>query len=186
MKKTKQEESVNTQEPSTPATATANTTETPSQSSGTTSVDLSEFKCPVCGAKHTQFRGEGDGAYCGPCGTNLTWAKTSPKFAPMLKEWLSKHTKSKMYHPSTPACKHKHITRDGVETECGSLDWVHDGERLLYCGRCGSNYRGAQPEDVAEVIAKNGGRPITDTSRQNPGPITPDQIIALRDAARAK
>lgn len=53
---------------------------------------------------------------------------------------------------NTPTCNHHAVTKDGIEIPCGASNWKHDGHKLTYCGTCGSNYTGAQPANVAEII----------------------------------
>ncbi len=113
MSKTKkQEKSSDTPEQSTKSEESVSTTETASKSSGGDSVDLSEFNCPVCGAKAKSFKGDSrEHAHCGMCGTNLQWARTSPKYKPMFEAWASaRFDKNVNYHEDTPLCGAKSFT----------------------------------------------------------------------------
>src|SRR5690606_28573834 len=96
---------------------------------------------------------------CGQCGTNADWAKTRPKWKPVLAARLEVHGPKGLDMPEgTPLCGSKRYTREGVENTCGARSWRHNGTKLTYCGKCGANYTGAQPENVAEIIKAIGNQ----------------------------
>lgn len=117
-------------------------------------VDLAQFKCPICGSQHFKLNQNVDylDMWCGSCGANYSsWC--TDKNIEAAKAYAKKHRKATVKAPgSTPRCKNPINLVDGTFAECGSQDWVHDGTKLNYCGKCGANFTGPQPENVAEII----------------------------------
>lgn len=188
MTKTKKQKNLqDTPEQSTPAVATAPNTVTPSKSStGESAEGLAEqLKCPVCGGDHTSFKLEATNheVFCGVCGANTREYAKSPKWGPIIAAWVKKYGPQIPNLPeTTPVCKAKSYTKDRVEIACGSQAWKHDGEKLLYCGKCGANYQGKQPDNVKEII-KSLGKQLAQR-KYVPRPFTDSDKRKLQDAAK--
>lgn len=205
MSKTKkQKKSQDTAEQSTPPEETASTTEKPSESSTGESKDdtpkkakkaskstedlAKEMKCPVCGADYEKFKyaDHNHKMYCGMCGTNVKGYQKSKKWGPIIEAWMDTYGPKNQEMPEgTPTCEATSFTKDGVELTCGSKHWRHDGEKLLYCGKCGTNYpkKKGQPENVKEIIEALGKQLDNNASRM-PTPFSDGDQQKIRQAAR--
>jgi ribosomal protein L37AE/L43A len=114
-----------------------------------------ELRCPQCGGKHFHTT-KGLIAWCLSCGKTLTnWAYQNAEYAEASREYVKRTGNAvpgQTVHSDTPACTAKSPRANGDLVVCGSKDWQHDGQKLLYCRVCGANYTGEQPENIQDVI----------------------------------
>jgi len=205
MSKTKKEEKLQDKpEQSTPPEVTATITETTSSDSttesieapdadvsadkktGTAAVVAEDLACPICGSDHSAFQSDQGHVYCGGCGTNATaWAVGNNQHKALLA-WKAKYDKRGVEVPEgTPVCGSISVSKNGVESKCDSTQWQHDGTKLVYCGTCGANYKGEQPENVAEIIERM-GRKNAIQSYSSSKPWSDNETKRLEEARRTK
>jgi ribosomal protein L37AE/L43A len=122
-------------------------------------VDLDKLVCPECGGRHFKVN-SGLLKWCLSCGKTATnWAYQNEEYAAMAREYCVRAgsvVPGKKIHSQTPSCNAKRPLASGELVECGSKHWVHDGTKLLYCGECGANYTGKQPDNIEEVLSTQG------------------------------
>lgn len=150
-----------------------------------------ELSCPFCGS--TKFRANEDGTcigHCGNCGANYSqWATEANIGA--ARAWAERNVKAtkRTFHSDAPKCRNKVRLLAGeraVVAECESQIWRHDGEKLLFCGKCGANWKGEQPANVKEVI-EAAGPAIADVTMTNAVKISDeDKARVQRDLQNTK
>lgn len=117
------------------------------------------LKCPYCGSSRLHID-DGIIKWCASCGaTAAGWAYADQEAAELSRLYVKQRNASipgRKVHPDTPKCKAPVAKQDGTMSECRVSNWQHNGERLLYCRSCGANYRGPQPDNVADIIATLG------------------------------
>lgn len=126
----------------------------------------SDLTCPHCGS-HRFHVADGLVKWCASCGATACvvegeqlkgWAYANEEVAARSREYVKNHRgglAGAKAHQDTPACT-SHVPKAGGDTVCGARNWQHDGEKLLYCRKCGANFKGPQPKNVAEIIATLG------------------------------
>lgn len=168
----KQEQPSSGQEPSTQSPETQPGTEklSLSSTSGSLPKELNTLICKYCGSNHEWVVREGQISHCAACDTSAHWLyKADADLAKKYVEYFSGMKKTAP-HKDTPACE---ALDRGLR--CGSHQWAHDGKELLYCLSCGTNYRGPQPKNVAEIIKKL-GQPVKQLTEPLRHPMSKEQL----------